>query len=473
MPTSDSTASTFDIISPIDGSVYRTERYAEPAQIEAAVARAQAAFRDWRALGLAGRVDALGRFAAAMQADSAEIARHMSAMMGRPLEQANEADWLVETLEQQAEFAAQGLETVELPGEAQIRRFARREPYGLFLGIAPWNYPVGMAAELLFPPLLAGNVVLFKHAPQTALISDYINRAAEAAGLPQGVVQALHMRHPDAERLIGSGAVRKVSFIGSTRGGLAVHRAAAGTGISVTLELGGKDACYIRPDANLEAAATRLIAACFDNAGQSCCSVERLYLHRDIHDRFLDIFLPKVEALRVGHPLEDRPDIGPVVTMDARRRIEAHIADAVARGARLAFDRTAQLAGLPANGAYVAPQVVLGADDSMQIMREETFGPVVPVSAVASDEEAIARINDSDYGLTGSIWTEDHDAGVALADAIDTGCVYVNQADHADPYIPWGGVRGSGEGRTGGVLAYHQLTQAKAFHVRDSRTHLA
>jgi acyl-CoA reductase-like NAD-dependent aldehyde dehydrogenase len=274
------------------------------------------------------------------------------------------------------------------------------------------------------------------------------------------------MSHPLTEKLVAAGDFQGVQFIGSERGGREVLRSCAAGLMSAGLELGGKDPAYVRADANLEWTVQELVDGSFGNSGQSCCSVERIYVDRSIHDRFVECFVEATSKLKVGNPL-DYPDLGPVVSTAAARRIAGEVASALAMGARRASSIPTghTLAGI---GAYLAPEVLINTSHEMSIMREETFGPVVPIMAVSGDEAALALMNDSRYGLTASVWSRDLDRARWLVDRVEAGTVFVNRCDHADVLLPWGGMKTSGLGRSWGPTTFDELTQVKSFHVREA-----
>jgi len=455
----------FEVVSPIDGTVYARRRYAAGAEIEAALAAAERAAPGWRATPIEERIAVVAAFVAEMEKRAPALAEALARQIGRPLWQADEMPRLKLVTGLAATAAAEVLADKTYPADAGIRRYVRREPLGVMLSICAWNYPTAMLGLLVVEPLLAGNVVILKHSPQTPLIAEIAAEAFAASGGPAGVFQALHMAHPDAEAIIASGRLGAVGFIGSVAGGRRVHAAAGGTFTHVHLELGGKDPAYVRADADLARAVPLLVEGAFSNAGQSCCSVERIYVHADIRDRFVDALTAEAATWTLGQPMQGTPHIGPVVRASAAAGIRERIADAVARGARktLADDRFGA-AGL--GPAYVEPQVLVDCDGAMPIMRDELFGPVACVETVASDEAAIARMNDSAYGLTASVWSADIDRAEAIADAAVAGTVYVNRCDHADLYLPWGGVKSSGLGRGNGRTGIERLTETKSFHVR-------
>jgi len=456
--------SAFDVVSPVDGRVYSHRHYAGAGAIEAALAAAERAAKGWARTPIAERAAIIARFGEEMVKRAPSLAEAVAWQMGRPLWQADETARLKLVGDLTAE-AAGALEDEEFPADPGIRRFTRRVAQGVALSICAWNYPVAMLGYLVSGPLIAGNVVLFKHSPQTPLIGDVAAEAFAAAGAPPGIFQALDTTHADAERLIGSGRLRSVNFIGSVAGGRRVHAAAAGTFTHIHLELGGKDPAYIRPDADLGKAIPLLIEGSYSNAGQSCCSVERLYVHAAIADRFIDAFAAQAADVTIDHPIDTKSYIGPVVSACAAKTIRTHIGDAVAKGARRLLapgrSRASQL-----GDAYVEPEMLVGTDHTMTVMRDETFGPVAAIQIVRDDAEAVHLMNDSDYGLSASVWTADTDKGLELLDEIDAGTVYLNRCDHADLHLPWGGLKHSGLGRVNGREGLRQASDIKAFHVR-------
>jgi acyl-CoA reductase-like NAD-dependent aldehyde dehydrogenase len=457
------TSSTFRVISPIDGSEYLSRSYAGPGEIAEKLAKAKAAMAAWRRRPLAERLAVVQGFHAELQKRADDLADALTWQIGRPRWQADETPRLRLVGDLMAQSAAEALADTAYPGDETIQRFSRAVPGGLHLSICAWNYPTAMLGMLVSSPLIAGNVVILKHSPQTPVIAEIAEQAFAAAGGPEGVFQILHLSHDDAERLIGAGAFNAVNFIGSVAGGRRVHAAAAGTFTAVHLELGGKDPAYIRADADLDRLIPDIAEGCFSNAGQSCCSVERIYADAAIHDRFVEALVAETAKWTIGHPFADRAMLGPVVRAEAAERIRAMTAQAVAQGARRLMPAPRDL-----GAAYVAAEVLVGMDHSMPMMREELFGPVACVQSVSGDAEAVALMNDSAYGLTASVWTSDIPRGLALLDEMEAGTVYLNRCDHADLYLPWGGVKASGVGRTNGRAGLVEASAAKSFHIRHT-----
>jgi acyl-CoA reductase-like NAD-dependent aldehyde dehydrogenase len=460
---------TFSIISPVDQRTLAIRPYAEPDALHRLLRRARNASENWRAVPLEQRAGLVRRFVQALVDRRGKIATDVSWQMGRPFAQADETGRLAAVTEQLIEDAKVALGTVEIKRGDGIDRRIEADPLGVILSICTWNYPVAMAASLIVAPLLAGNVVIFKHAPQTAIIGDYFMEAARASDLPDGVFAASDIHLDDLCDLIRNGEFDGIQFIGSTRAGSSILACASERLIKTCLELGGNDPSYVRDDADLVKAVEGITSGRYGNSGQSCCAVKRLYLHRNIYDDFMQAFGSAVLALRTGHPLEETPDIGPVISATAASNIRAVLGEAIASGGRAILP--SGRVSLDAEGtAYVAPQIVVDVDHSMRIMREEVFGPLIGVMKVSSDEEAVALMNDSEYGLTASIWSADSETSLAVGRKVKSGTFYLNACDHADMNLPFGGVKKSGYGRSYSRLGYSDIVSHRAYHLRRSPT---
>lgn len=455
------TDAVFDIVSPVDGRTVATQKYLSAADADAALKRATVASRWWRDVSLEQRIRTVRDFVEVLVSRRESLADLVMWLIGRPAQQADELSRVVAVADDLIVRARRELVDVAAHSEGNILRFVRREPKGVCLAICAWNYPVAMAGGMSIAALLAGNAVLLKHAPQTGPIADFLAEVWREAGGAPDVFQSVHLDHETSERLLASGSIQSVQFIGSDVGGRAVYRAAAAGFATAGLELGGKDPAYVRADANLDAAIPALVAGSFDNAGQSCCSVERIYVHDAIYEIFVDRFVNEMRKLHVGDP-RCAPDIGPVVGVTAARRIRNQIAEARAEGATVISHDTA----FDGDSAYVAPTVLLGVAPDAAAMQDESFGPLVCISRVSDDVEAVASMNHSRYGLTASIWSTDVDYAVSLGRGVSAGLCYVNRCDHADLNLPWGGVKSSGIGRTYGPTAFDEYTVTKAFHVQ-------
>jgi len=457
---------TLRTVSPVDGRIY-VERPLETAEginraLDAA-GRAQAA---WGGLPLTARCETLSQAVDAFAAKAAEIATEITWQMGRPIRHApGEIRGFEERARYMLEVAATALAPVE-PGEkAGFKRQIKRVPLGVVAVVAPWNYPYLTAVNAVLPALIAGNTVVLKHSHQTPLCAERFLEAFAAAGVFAGVFQYLHLSHDDTARLMGDSRVASVCFTGSVAGGRAVVEATAAGFATSGLELGGKDPAYVRADANIAHAIETLTDGAFFNAGQSCCGIKRIYVAAARYEEFVSGVVELTKQYRLGTPLDPDTTLGPVVRTAAADAVRAQVRDALARGASQLIDEAlfeASARGTP----YLAPQVLVGVDHSMPIMREETFGPAVGIMKVASDDEAVRLMNDSDFGLTAAIFSADAARAEALGDALQTGTVFLNRCDYLDPALAWTGVKNSGRGCTLSRVGFEQLTRPKSYHFR-------
>ena len=453
-------------VSPVDGRIYVERPLEAAAGINRALdcaARAQIA---WGALPLATRCEILSRAVDAFAAKAGEIATEITWQMGRPIRQSpGEIRGFEERARYMLGIAASALAPVE-PGEkAGFKRQIKRVPLGVVAVVAPWNYPYLTAINAVLPALIAGNAVVLKHSHQTPLCAERFLEAFAAAGVSDGVFQYLHLSHENTARLMGDSRVASVCFTGSVAGGRAVVEATAAGFATSGLELGGKDPAYVRVDANLQHAIETLTDGAFFNAGQSCCGIKRIYVAAPRYDEFVSGVVELTKQYRLGSPLDPDTTIGPVVRTAAADAIRAQVQDALGRGAKQLIDEAlfeASARGTP----YLAPQVLVDVDHSMPIMREETFGPVVGIMKVASDEEAVRLMNDSEFGLTAAIFSADAARAEALGDALETGTVFLNRCDYLDPALAWTGVKNSGRGCTLSRVGFEQLTRPKSYHFR-------
>jgi acyl-CoA reductase-like NAD-dependent aldehyde dehydrogenase len=451
-------------VSPIDGSVVVELPLAADAEADKAVATAAQAQKKWRQLPVAQRVALVRKMVDWCVGRADAIGEELTRQMGRPIAYTpNEIRrGFQERAQHMCSIAEEALQEIAVtPGS----RFIRREPLGVVLVVAPWNYPWLTSVNAVVPALLAGNSVILKMAQQTPLVAERYAEAFKAAGLPEGVFQHLHMSHDQTAKVIRDERIAFVAFTGSVEGGHAVQRAASERFIATGLELGGKDPAYVRADADLASAVENLVDGSYFNSGQSCCGIERIYVHRSIYKPFVDGFVDLTRQYKLGNPLEKGITLGPMVKTQAAELVRAHIKDAVGKGAKALVDPKAFPAdkdGTP----YVAPQALVDVDHSMQVMTEETFGPVVGIMAVESDEQAIELMNDSRYGLTASIWTRDAEAALRIGDQVETGTWFMNRCDYLDPALAWTGVKDSGRGCTLSRLGIEAFTRPKSFHLR-------
>ena len=453
-------------ISPVDGRVYVERELADARQVEAALARAERAAPGWRATPVEKRIETLSRAVDLFVARKAQIAEEITWQMGRPIRHSPlEVGGFEERARYMLEIAPSALADVDVGEKPGFLRFIRREPLGLVFVMAPWNYPYLTAVNAIWPALAAGNTVLLKHSSQTPLCAERLQEVLDEAGLPEGVFQYLHLAHDTALDIVGSGRAKLVAFTGSVGGGHAVQRAAGNAFIATNLELGGKDPAYVRADADLPFAVENLVdGACF-NAGQSCCGIERIYVDEKVYDEFVQGYVETASAHVLDDPTRPETTLGPMVRPAAADFARGQVQEAVARGAKALIDTSRFERDRPGS-AYMAPQCLVDVTHAMRVMKEESFAPIVGIMKVRSEEEAIALMNDSDFGLTASVWTRDPEAAARIGDRLETGTVFMNRCDYLDPALAWTGVKDSGRGVSLSKLAYEHLTRPKSFHLR-------
>lgn len=458
---------TIKITSPVDGSVFAERPVAADAAIGAAVDRARAAQAEWARVPISERGTYLLAFLEALLAANDEIVPELAWQMGRPVRYGGEKGGVEERTRYMVDLAESALADRPAPDERTgFRRYLRRDPLGVVFVIAPWNYPYLTAVNTIVPALMAGNAVILKHAAQTLLVGERFQSAFDKAGLPKGLFQNLVMSHSQTERLLGSGTVDHCNFTGSVGGGRAIEKAAAGTFMTLGLELGGKDPAYVLPDVKLDHAIANLAEGAFFNTGQCCCGIERIYVHEEVYDDFVEGFIAESRNWTLGNPTDSGTVMGPMAQARFADFIREQKAEALRKGAtahlNVKDDRDA--AGSP----YLPAEVLTGVNHQMSVMREESFGPIVGIMKVRDDEEAIQLMNDSPYGLTASIWTRDTDRAAAIGDRVETGLVFMNRCDYVDPGLVWTGVKDTGKGGAMGLVGYDNLTRPKGFHLREA-----
>ncbi len=455
-------SNTLKCISPIDGSVFAERPTLSLDEAKTAAAKGRAAQAAWAARPLQERVDLVMAGVAAVGAMNDEIVPELAHMMGRPVRFGGEFGGFDERASHMAAIAAEALAPIEVGEDETFKRYIKRVPLGLVLVVAPWNYPYMTAINTVAPALIAGNTVMLKHATQTLLVGERMARAFHSVGVPEEVFQNVFLSHDTTSDLIAANAFDFVNFTGSVGGGKAMERAAAGTFTGIGLELGGKDPGYVMEDADVDAAVDTLMDGAMFNSGQCCCGIERIYVHESLFDSFLEKALAVVRGYKLGNPLDQDTTIGPMANVRFAQEVRAQIKEAVEAGATAHIDTFPEDDG----GTYLTPQILTDVTHDMRVMRDESFGPVVGIMKVSSDAEAIALMNDSEFGLTASLWTQDVARAERVGARIETGTVFMNRADYLDPALCWTGCKETGRGGGLSVIGYHNLTRPKSYHLK-------
>lgn len=456
-------------ISPIDGSTYYSAKEHGTKDIAHALDLAEKAFPLWSDLSVPERAKYMESFVEAIVRDKDDIALEITWQMGRPIGQTpGEIRGFAERARYMIGAAVTALDGYRINDDHPDKRWIERVPIGTIGVLSPWNYPFLTSVNAIVPALMAGNVVILKHSFQTPLVAERYAKAASAAGLPKGVFQILHLDHGNTARLIGDPKIDGVFFTGSVQGGIVVQNALINKFIPCGLELGGKDPAYVMADANLENAIENLVDGAFFNSGQSCCGIERIYVHESLYNRFVDGFVDLTKQYRLGNPLEMETNLGPMVKTAAANHVRKQIQRAVGKGARSLVPESL-FAASKKDTPYLSPHVLVDVDHHMDVMTEESFGPVVGIMKVRDDAEAVGLMNDSQYGLTASIWGKDMDRAFQLGRKIETGTVFMNRCDYLDPALAWTGVKNSGKGVTLSKIGYEHVTRVKSFNFRKGK----
>jgi len=452
--------------SPIDGSVYAERPIASKDEAFDAVAHAKTAQKDWASRSLSERIDLVRAGVARIGEMTNEVVPELAHMMGRPIRYGGEFGGVNERASHMAGIANDALSPIVVEASDNFERRILREPHGVILVIAPWNYPYMTAINTVAPALIAGNAVMLKHATQTLLVGERMVRAFVEAGIPASVFQNLFLDHQTTSDLIAARSFGFVNFTGSVGGGRSMETAAAGTFTGVGLELGGKDPGYVMEDADLDAAVETLIDGAMFNSGQCCCGIERIYVTASLYDAFVEKAVAIVSGYKLGNPLDEATTMGPMAHVRFAQEVRDQTAEAIADGAIPMIN--ASLFPEDDGGAYLMPQILTNVTQDMRVMRDESFGPVVGIMKVESDEEAIRLMNDSDFGLTASLWTNDAQRAANIGAQIETGTIFMNRADYLDPGLCWTGCKDTGRGGALSIIGYQNLTRPKSYHLKKA-----
>ncbi|KAJ5616955.1 hypothetical protein N7537_002069 [Penicillium hordei] len=464
---------TISTISPATNEPVVTRTGVSSEELKQIPVAAQTAFRSFsQSTTLEQRQQIVERALDILEKKQDELAREITEQMGRPIAYTGvEVATAIKRSRYLVRISSSVLgEKGTVPGEEEngFRRYIKRSPVGVALIIFPWNYPYLTLVNSLVPAILAGNAVILKPSPQTPTIVEQFASAFAAAGLPQNVLQFFHCgSFTFIETLVRSPLVNHICFTGSEAGGLAVQKAASDRIVNVGLELGGKDPAYVRDDVDLAWAAEEVVDGAIFNSGQSCCAIERVYVHEKVYDGFIAEVKKVLSNYRVGEPSDPKTQIGPVVSKRAKEAILEHIEDAVQKGAKNETPANETFENFPPNGNYVKPTLLTGANHDMAVMKDETFGPIIPVMKVSGDDEAVRLMNDSDFGLTASVWSKDVAAAEKLVERVEAGTVFVNRSDYPSPDLAWTGWKNSGRGVTLSRFGFEQFVKLKSHHIKD------
>jgi acyl-CoA reductase-like NAD-dependent aldehyde dehydrogenase len=450
---------------PFTGELACEVRLADWSEIDRVLEQARQGALVAEGSSLRERKQLLERAVATMEGRSDSIAPAIARMMGKPLAQAaGELKTMASRARTMIELADRGLAPIDAGGDDGIARRILKVPLGVVLDLPAWNYPLLTAINVIAPAVLSGNAVVVKHSPRSPLCGPMFADAFRTAGADPRLVQSLDCTHALSEKMVGDPRVDHVVFTGSVHGGTRISQAAAGRFLQVSYELGGNDPAYVAADADLARSVDGLVDGAMYNAGQSCCAVERAYVHASHYDAFVAGAKELAEKYVLGDPLAAATTLGPIAQPQHPAELESLVQDAVRRGARLVTGgaRTS----VNGKGRFFQPTVIADVPAEAELMRVEQFGPVLAVQSVRSDEEALARMNDSVFGLTASVWTRDRDRAERFGAALRFGTVFMNRCDFGDPRLPWSGVGQSGRGHSMSVLGFDSVTRTRALHFR-------
>jgi len=438
---------------------------ADMPDIERVLERAREGSRVIAAMPLAERKVLVERAIAQLESKADDIAHDISRMMGKPLGQARgEVRTMAARARSMLALSDAGLKTIDVEGGDGITRRIQKRPLGVVLDLPAWNYPLLTAVNVVMPAVLAGNAVIVKHSPRSPLCGGHFADAFLAAGADPRIVQSLDCTHELTEKMIGDPRIDHVVYTGSVFGGRRISQAAAGRFLHIGYELGGSDAAYVAEDADVARSFENLVDGAMYNAGQSCCAVERVYVHTRHYEAFVAGAEALVRAYVLGDPLADTTSMGPIAQPNHLEELEGLVRDAVRGGAKLVTG--GERCNVAGRGRFFQPTMLTGVRPDARVLREEQFGPILAVQRVQSDADAIEHANASAFGLTASVWTSDPERAARLAEQLNVGTVFMNRCDFVDPLLPWSGVGLSGRGHSLSILGFDALTRPRALHFK-------
>jgi len=451
------------ITNPADGSKLAELPSDDAASVAAKAARARAAQPAWAATPLADRIACIARFRGAVASELEALAKTLTQEVGKPLSQSrNELNGFLARIDFFLAQVAASTAAETVFSDASMTERIDHDPLGVVANISAWNYPYFVGGNVFVPALLTGNAVLYKPSEFAALTGLHIDRLLHAAGIPTDVFITLVGAGEVGAALLAQ-KVDGVFFTGSAATGAKIAAQMGARMVRLQLELGGKDPTYVADDADPKVAAESLADGAMYNTGQSCCSVERIYVHEKLHDAFVEHFLATVRGFKVGDPMAEGTYIGPITRPPQMAVLASQVEDAVAKGAQL---RTGGKR-IEGAGSWFEPTVLTHADHTMALMQDESFGPVIGIQKVASDDEALALMNDTRYGLTAGMFTKSEERARRLLGRVNAGSVYWNCCDRVSPRLPWSGHGESGVGVTLSTYGIQAFTRPRAWHLRS------
>ena len=415
-------------ITPIDNTLY-IEREYNSEIIEDTINKSVKAQKAWASKSVKERIELLANFVEDFLSRKEIIAEELCRQIGRPIAHAaGELSGFKERADYMLSIAERKLSDIDVTKDKNFKNFIRRRPLGVVFVIAPWNYPYLTAVNSIIPAMAAGNTVILKHSAQTPLCAEQLYKSAQKT-LPKDIFNFLHLDHKDGLKIISDNRINFVSFTGSVKAGYEVQKATHTKFIDMALELGGKDPAYARYDCDIDKTVDNLVDGSFFNSGQSCCGIERIYVDEKIYGKFLESFISKTYEYKFGNPLEKKTNLGPVVKLSAAEFIINQMNAATDKGAKKMIDEK-RFNYPKEHKNYLVPQILTNVNHEMNFMTEETFGPCVGIMKVKNENEAIKLMNDSPYGLTASIWTNDIEIAEKVGNQVETGTFYMNRCDY-------------------------------------------
>ena len=453
-----------ETINPFSGEVIKSYELEDMELINSKINESRKSFSKWRKLSVVERVALLTEALKYFKIHGDSIAQEITDQVGKPLQQSkNEINGFFERAEYLLSIAESTLKTEILPKKEGLDRRILHEPLGCVLILAAWNYPLMIAVNGVLTALLCGNTVVLKHALATLSIGGHFEKAFGRIAGYEGLVKNIVTDHDTLAEVISESAIDHVVFTGSVRGGHAVYQSVAKRFINCHLELGGKDAAYVAEDCDAVKAAEGLVDGAMYNAGQSCCGIERVYVHEAVYDNFVKKCIELMAEYKLCDPNSDDCDMGPLINAAAAEVMEAQINEAIALGAKLICGGKRRIIS---GATFFEPTLIKVVNQSSSLMQEENFGPILGLMKVSDDTRAIELINDSEYGLTSAIFTNNDELAESFANEMNTGTVFQNRCDYLDPALPWTGVKNSGKGSGLSKYGFYGLTRRKSINFR-------